>query len=112
MRLDKQEQTLNDDLSFINKIKKNMSNAHLFIAMQQMLYYTVMAVCIITLPTLIIGVIISIIQAATQINEMTITFVPKFIVMFMLILLLGPWLMHKLVLIMQNYMHNLPTYIR
>jgi flagellar biosynthetic protein FliQ len=70
------------------------------------------AVCIVTIPTLIVGLTVSIFQAATQINEMTMTFIPKMLVTFTLLFVLGPWLMHKLVIIMQNFMTNLPAYIR
>lgn len=89
-----------------------MNDIHMLTAMQEMLYYTMVAVCIITIPTLIVGLTVSIIQAATQINEMTMTFIPKMLVMFTLLFMLSPWLMHKLVLIMQRYMTNLPAYIR
>lgn len=89
-----------------------MNNIHMLHAMQEMLYYAVVAVCIITVPVLIVGVLISIMQAATQINEMTITFIPKLIVMFSLLFFFGPWLMSRLVMIMQYYMLHLPYYIR
>lgn len=89
-----------------------MTDIHMIAALQQMLYYTMIAVCIVTIPTLIVGLIVSIIQAATQINEMTMTFIPKMIVMFTVLFVLSPWLMHQLVLIMQKYLTNLPTYIR
>jgi flagellar biosynthetic protein FliQ len=88
-----------------------MTDTHMLLAMQDMLYYTVIAVCIITVPTLIVGLIFSVIQAATQVNEMTITFIPKLIVMFTLLFALSPWLLNKLVLIMQDFMLHLPNYI-
>ncbi|MGQ3891083.1 flagellar biosynthetic protein FliQ [Legionella sp. CNM-4043-24] len=81
-------------------------------ALQHMLMVTMLAVCIITVPVLIVGVVISIVQAATQINEMTITFIPKLIVMFLILLSLMPWLLEKLVMMTQQYMINLPAYIR
>ena len=89
-----------------------MTDIHILTAMQDMLYYTVMAVCIITIPTLIVGLILSIVQAATQINEMTITFIPKLIVMFGILFVLSPWLMNKLVMITREFMLHLPNYIR
>ena len=81
-------------------------------ALQHMLLMTLYAVCIITLPTLIIGVVISIVQAATQINEMTITFIPKLIVMFLVVISLSPWLLEKLVVLTEQLMINIPSYIR
>lgn len=81
-------------------------------ALHHTLLITMIAVCVITIPTLIIGVIVSIIQAATQINEMTVTFIPKLIVMFIVLLTLLPWLMAHLVQITEQLMYNLPNYIR
>ena len=46
---------------------------------------------------LIIGLIVSIFQAATQINEQTLTFVPKIVAVFVTMLLFGPWLIKLLV---------------
>jgi flagellar biosynthesis protein FliQ len=89
-----------------------MNNLHMLMAMQDMLLYTVTAVCIITLPTLIVGLVLSVVQAATQVNEMTITFIPKLIVMFTILFMLSPWLMTKLVLITRDLLTHLPTYIR
>jgi flagellar biosynthetic protein FliQ len=89
-----------------------MHDIHMLNAMQEMLYYVVIGVCIMTVPTLIVGIVLSVIQAATQINEMTLTFIPKFIVMFALIFVMSPWLMQKLILLTQQFMNNLPNYIR
>lgn len=46
---------------------------------------------------LIIGLIVSIFQAATQINEQTLTFVPKIVAVFVTLLIFGPWLIKLLV---------------
>lgn len=46
---------------------------------------------------LIIGLMVSIFQAATQINEQTLTFVPKIVAVFVSILIFGPWLINLLV---------------
>lgn len=89
-----------------------MNDPDLLYAMREMLFYTMMAVATISLPMLIIGVFFSIMQAATQINEMTITFIPKLVVMFTLLFLLSPWLMNKLVVFTQNMMTHLTVYLR
>ena len=57
------------------------------------------------LAALITGLIVSIFQAATQINEMTLSFIPKLFVMFLVMLLAGPWMIS----IMTDYMHQLFT---
>lgn len=89
-----------------------MNDLNMLLAMKQLLYYTVCAVCLISIPMLIVGIIFSVIQAATQINEMTITFIPKLLVMFTLLFLLGPWMMNRLVLFTRELMMNLPVYLR
>ncbi|ANZ22325.1 flagellar biosynthetic protein FliQ [Buchnera aphidicola (Diuraphis noxia)] len=55
------------------------------------------------LAALISGLIISILQAATQINEQTLSFIPKIISVLGVIAILGPWMLG----IMLDYMHNL-----
>lgn len=45
---------------------------------------------------LIIGLLVSIFQAATQINEQTMTFIPKLIVVFLSLLIFAPWIMHTM----------------
>jgi flagellar biosynthesis protein FliQ len=47
--------------------------------------------------TLVIGVSISIVQAVTQVNEVTLTFVPKVIGVAVVLLLLGPWMLNTIV---------------
>ena len=89
-----------------------MNDGYLLMAMKEMLYYTMFAVSIISVPMLIVGIMFSVIQAATQINEMTITFIPKLLVMFTLLLLLSPWLMEHLIGITRQMMLNLPQYMR
>jgi flagellar biosynthesis protein FliQ len=45
---------------------------------------------------MIIGLLVSIFQAATQINEQTMTFIPKLIVVFLSLLIFAPWIMHTM----------------
>lgn len=89
-----------------------MNDGYLLMSMKEMLYYTMMAVSIISVPMLIVGILFSVIQAATQINEMTITFIPKILVMFLLLLLLSPWLMEHLIAFTRQLLLNLPYYMR
>lgn len=63
----------------------------------------------ILLASLVIGSLISLIQAATQINEATLTFIPKMIVTGLLLLLLGSWMLQKLILFTTNLFTILPT---
>lgn len=60
----------------------------------------VMTVLLVSAPilgaTLLVGLLISILQATTQVQEMTLVFVPKIIVALLMIVLLGPWMLNVL----------------
>ena len=59
-----------------------------------------------------VGVVVSVLQAATQIQEMTLTFVPKIIAVFLALLISFPWIMDKMMTYTRNLFLNLPNYIR
>lgn len=61
---------------------------------------------------LVVGVVVSLVQAATQIQEMTLTFVPKIISIFVGLLLLLPWIMNHLVTFTVELFQNIPNYVR
>jgi flagellar biosynthetic protein FliQ len=61
---------------------------------------------------LIAGVLVSMFQAATQINEMTLVFVPKMIGVALALLFFFPWMLKLIIGYTQNLFINLPTYIR
>jgi flagellar biosynthetic protein FliQ len=61
---------------------------------------------------LIAGLIISVFQAVTQIQEMTLTFVPKILAVFIGLLFAAPWMMEKLMSFTSNIITNIPMYIR
>ncbi|EIM62577.1 flagellar biosynthesis protein FliQ [Desulfobacter postgatei] len=61
---------------------------------------------------LIAGLIISVFQAVTQIQEMTLTFVPKILAVFIGLLFAAPWMMEKLISFTSNIITNIPMYIR
>lgn len=63
------------------------------------------------LSALIVGVLISLFQAATQINEMTLSFVPKLLVLVVVILLAGPWMLELLISFTQNLLRDIPNLI-
>ncbi len=63
------------------------------------------------LASLLTGLLVSIFQAATQINEMTLTFIPKLIVMFVVLVLLGPWTLELMVDFMVRLFNSIPGLI-
>jgi len=61
---------------------------------------------------LVVGVAISIFQAATQIQDATLSLVPKLIAMFVALILAFPWIMDKMITYTTNLLLNLPNYVR
>jgi flagellar biosynthetic protein FliQ len=59
-----------------------------------------------------VGLLVSIIQAATQIQEATLSFVPKILSMFLALLFTFPWIMEKMTTYTRDIFLNLPNYIR
>lgn len=63
------------------------------------------------LAALITGFIISILQAATQINEMTLSFIPKILAVVVTLMIAGPWMLNVLVDYVRELFTNLPWII-
>ncbi len=61
--------------------------------------------------TLAVGIIISIFQAVTSIQEMTLTFIPKILVVAAVLYFFGPWMGQTLVVFAEEILGNLPAYI-
>jgi flagellar biosynthetic protein FliQ len=63
------------------------------------------------LAALIIGLVISVFQAATQINEQTLSFIPKLVGMFLVLLLAGPWMLQMMVDYMRRILESIPLLV-
>ena len=63
------------------------------------------------LAALVIGLIISIFQAATQINEQTLSFIPKLVGMFLVLILAGPWMLQMMVDYIRRLFESIPQLI-
>ncbi len=61
---------------------------------------------------LLVGLLVSIFQATTQIQEQTLTFIPKIIAVFGALVVFGPWMLNLLVDYTRNIFINLPYMIR
>lgn len=75
---------------------------------QEALYLIVMLVVIIIMPSLIVGLIVSTFQAATQINEQTLSFLPRLLTTLFAIMIAGPYLLQVLLDYTQNLIANIP----
>jgi flagellar biosynthetic protein FliQ len=62
--------------------------------------------------TLVIGVVVSLIQAVTQVNEATLTFVPKLVGVFVAMLIFGPWMMETMLDFSAGLFANAASYGR
>ena len=60
------------------------------------LFLVVVMVSVIIVPSLLVGLMVSVFQAATQINEQTLSFLPRLLVTLVTIILAGPWLIQEL----------------
>jgi flagellar biosynthetic protein FliQ len=61
--------------------------------------------------SLIIGSLVSLVQAATQINEVTMTFLPKMIGIILVLLILGSWMLQQIVAFTSNIFISLPSLV-
>lgn len=78
---------------------------------QHAMQVTLMIAIPMLLVALAIGLLVSIFQAATQINEMTLSFIPKLIGVFLVIDLAGPWMLGILADYMRELFTNIPMLV-
>jgi len=60
------------------------------------LFLVVVAVAVLIVPSLLVGLVVSVFQAATQINEQTLSFLPRLLTTLVTVMLAGPWLMREM----------------
>jgi flagellar biosynthesis protein FliQ len=60
----------------------------------------------------VVGLLVSIFQAATQIHEMSLVFVPKMLAIIGCLMLLSPWILNVLVTFTTGIISNIPVYVR
>ena len=72
---------------------------------------TLMLAAPLLLTALAVGLIVGIFQAATQINEMTLSFIPKLLAMAAMLALTGPWMLRTLVEYTRNLIESIPGMI-
>jgi flagellar biosynthesis protein FliQ len=58
-----------------------------------------------------VGLLVSIFQAATQIQEQTLSFIPKLVAMVVALMVMGPWMLQKWIDFTQNLFHSIPSLI-
>jgi flagellar biosynthetic protein FliQ len=78
---------------------------------QRALEMTLMLAAPLLLVALVVGMLVGIFQAATQINEMTLSFIPKLIGMAAAMLIAGPWMLKQLVSYTRMLIESIPSLI-
>ena len=78
---------------------------------QQALLVLLMVSAPMLLAALAVGLLVSIFQAATQINEMTLSFIPKLVAVFVTMIIAGPWIMSTLLDYIRRLFMQIPVLI-
>jgi flagellar biosynthesis protein FliQ len=78
---------------------------------QNSIYVTLLVLAPILGIALVVGLIVSILQTVTQIQEQTLSFAPKIIAVFVGLLVFGPWMLTQIVDFTRNILSNLPSLI-
>lgn len=86
-------------------------NDVMHLAVQAMILGTKLAGPILIV-SLVMGFIISLLQSVTQVQEMTLTFVPKLIAVALILLFLGNWMMHEMVSFTSTIIKDIPNYLQ
>lgn len=88
-----------------------MDSTQVFTVGQEGLYMLLLVSAPILLGILVVGLVVSIFQAATQISEATLSFVPKLIAAGAIFAITGPWMMNSLVEYLKRVMQSIPSIV-
>ncbi|MCM2526970.1 flagellar biosynthetic protein FliQ [Shewanella algae] len=75
------------------------------------IYLAVLMVLVLISPGLLLGLLIAIFQAATQVNEQTLSFLPKLVLTLLMVLFAGQWLVQKLLDLFNQLFLSIPHVI-
>lgn len=78
---------------------------------REAIFVIFLLVALILLPGLVVGLIVSIFQAATQINEQTLSFLPRLLVTLLVLIAAGPYMMQKIIDFSEGLIRNIPMLI-
>jgi len=76
---------------------------------QQAIQIALLLTAVMLIPALAVGVLVSMFQAATQINEQTLSFIPKLFITFLTLLVAGPWMLSMIVGFAKKIIHDIPV---
>ncbi len=79
---------------------------------QKALEMTILLAAPVLIATFVVGLVVSVFQAATQIQEMTLAYIPKIVAAMLTVFFLGGWMMSKIVDFTKEILINIPLWIR
>ena len=88
-----------------------MTESYVLTLAQDAIYVTLMLAGPVLIVSLLVGSLVSIVQAVTQINEVTLTFIPKMIGIIVVIVLLGSWMLQQIITFTTALINNLPNLV-
>jgi len=72
---------------------------------------TIVIIALLLIPALVVGLLVSMFQAATQINEATLSFIPKLFITFIVMLVGGPWILQVMTTYTKKLIESIPMMI-
>jgi flagellar biosynthesis protein FliQ len=78
---------------------------------REAMFLIVIMVAVIVLPSLVVGLVVSTFQAATQINEQTLSFLPRLLTTLFSVMLAGPWLLRKVLEFSSQLITSIPLLV-
>lgn len=85
-----------------------MSPEDVLTIFQHALQILLMLILVLLIPALVVGLMVSMFQAATQINEMTLSFIPKLIITVITLMFAGPWMLRLIMDYTQQLIQDIP----
>ncbi len=78
---------------------------------QQALQVITMVIMVVLLPALAVGLLVAMFQAATSINEQTLSFIPKILITLLTLIIAGPWILQVITGYTVRHISNIPFYL-
>ena len=88
-----------------------MTQQSVLVMVQHALEIGLLASAPLLLAALVTGLVVSVLQAATQINEMTLSFIPKLLAMFAALMVAGPWMLSLMLDYLREILNGIPHMI-
>lgn len=89
-----------------------MTSQSVLSLVQEAMWVTFLVSAPVLFVTLIVGLVVAVLQAATQINEMTLSFIPKLFAMAVALMLAGPWMLKLIVNYTRELFESIPGMLR